>query len=93
MRESSQCCPKLKISKNHPLEAASYPVWFVPRIGSLWVKAQFIIHVPCPASPPFSWVLHISSIWALVMVSLGSPKLPVGKGIEQPLSAIQGFRT
>lgn len=85
--------PQAKISKNHPLEAASYPVWFMPHVGSLWVKAQFIIHVPCSASLPFSWVLHISRIWALEMVSLGSPMLQVGKGIEQPLSAIQGFRT
>lgn len=79
MRESSQCCPKLKISKNHPSEAASYPLWFMPHTGSLWAKAQFIIHVPCPARPPFSWALHISSIWALVIVYMSFPKLQVGR--------------
>lgn len=71
MRESSQCCPKLKISKNHPSEAASYPVCFMQHIGSWWAKAQFTIHIPCPARLPFSWVPHISSIWALGIVYMG----------------------
>lgn len=44
---------KFKISKNHPLEAASYPAWSVLYIGSLWVKAQFAIHVPCLAGLSF----------------------------------------
>lgn len=29
------------------------------------------------ASPPFSWVLHVSSIWALGMVYMGFSKLQV----------------
>lgn len=44
---------KFKISKNHALEAASYPVWSVMHIGSLWLKAQFAILVPCLAGPHF----------------------------------------
>jgi hypothetical protein len=47
-----------KISKNHPLEGASYPVWSVLHSGSLWAKVLFTIHAPCIAGTPFSWGLQ-----------------------------------